>query len=244
MGYVTDVRGDCEEVFRVDGNGFTPVTRKTGWRVTPAGSPPVDYSGIQWLVPPGIDAATLESFRDSVAEALVGKSFVIPEGEQRPLLRFPIGKAGDLSVGIGAKLRLGINANAQAERSSEQSDIYAAAGLPKLEFDPEKEIILTPLFSRGGQLALDRKELVELPLGAQQWGRPELLLWLADQVVDLAVFDYGDDELWGWGLAMRPSTSRINKPWQSIDHQAVREALAKPDTGLEYMDRAKDDRMK
>ncbi|HXG46310.1 MAG TPA: serine/threonine-protein kinase [Methylomirabilota bacterium] len=106
MGYLTDVHGDCEVVFRVDGNGFKPVTRKTSWRSTPAGSPPVDYSGIQWLVPPGIDAATLESFRNSVAEALVAKSFTIPEGEQRPLLRFPIGKVGDLSVGIGAKRKL------------------------------------------------------------------------------------------------------------------------------------------
>ncbi len=106
MGYLTDVRGDCEEVFVVNGNGFKPVTRKTSWRSSPAGSPPIDYSGIQWLVPPGIDAATLESFRNSVAEALVAKSFVIPEGEQRPLIRFPIGKVGDLSVGIGAKLKL------------------------------------------------------------------------------------------------------------------------------------------
>jgi predicted Ser/Thr protein kinase len=105
MGYVTDVHGDCEVVFRVDGNGFKPVTRKTSWRATPAGSPPIEYSGIQWLVPPGIDAATMESFRNSLAEALVAKSFVIPEGEQRPLLRFPVGKVGDLSVGIGAKLR-------------------------------------------------------------------------------------------------------------------------------------------
>jgi serine/threonine protein kinase len=106
MGYVTDVHGDCEEVFVVNGNGFKAVTRKTSWRSAAAGSPPVDYVGIQWLVPSGIDAATLESFRNTVAEALVTKSFVIPEGEQRPLLRLPIGKVGDLSVGIGAKLRL------------------------------------------------------------------------------------------------------------------------------------------
>ncbi len=105
MGYISDVRGDCEEVFRVDGNGFKAVTRKTSWEATPAGSPPVRYTGIQWLVPPGVDTATLQSFRDSVAEALVAKSFLIPAGEQRPMLRFPIGRVGDLSVGIGAKLK-------------------------------------------------------------------------------------------------------------------------------------------
>jgi hypothetical protein len=105
MDYASDVHGDCEEVFRVDGNGFEAVTRKHGMLITPKDSPPILRQSVEWLVPPGIDSATLESFRDSVAEALVAKSFAIPEGEQRPLIRFPIGKVGDLSIGIGAKLR-------------------------------------------------------------------------------------------------------------------------------------------
>jgi len=132
MGYLTDVRGDCEEVFVVNGNGFKPVTRKTSWRSSPAGSPPIDYSGIQWLVPPGIDAATLESFRNSVAEALVAKSFVIPEGEQRPLIRFPIGKVGDLSVGIGAKLKLKMEPVEPGLMPPNPADASAERWSPKL----------------------------------------------------------------------------------------------------------------
>ena len=42
---------------------------------------------------------------DEFAQALVGKSFLVPEGEQRPLLRFPVGATGDVSIGIGARLR-------------------------------------------------------------------------------------------------------------------------------------------
>lgn len=121
-----------------------------------------------------------------------------------------------------------------------QSNMNETVALPNASFGPEKEITLTTLFAAGGQLALDRKELVEAPPGAQQWGRPKLLLWLAEQGVDLAVLDYGDDEQLGWGLAMRPTTSRIDKPWPAIDTQAVKNALASPDLGLEYMDAAGD----
>ncbi|MBM3844911.1 MAG: hypothetical protein FJ405_01325 [Verrucomicrobia bacterium] len=135
MGYRTDVHGDCEEVFRVDGNGFNPVTRKTGWRTTSVDGLPVEYSGIQWLVPPGIDAATLESFRDSVAEALVTRSFVIPEGEQRPLLRLPIGKAGDLSLGIGAKRTLRVSDRPTSASASLEFRLIAGDADPTSSVD-------------------------------------------------------------------------------------------------------------
>jgi len=104
MDYATDVKGDCEEVFRVDGNGFNAVTRKTGLLVTPDGSTPVRHQRVECMVPPGVKPQTMREFRDEVVK-LVGKSFVIPAGEQRPMFRFPIGTVGDLGVGIGARLR-------------------------------------------------------------------------------------------------------------------------------------------
>jgi tRNA A-37 threonylcarbamoyl transferase component Bud32 len=173
MGFVTDRHGDCEEVFRVDANGFKPVTRKTSWRTTPTGGSPVEYSGIQWLVPPGIEAATLESFRDSVAEALVGKSFIIPEGEQRPLIRFPIGKVGDLSVGIGAKLKLRLPNNsasvpedtaaeARVRMAREQLDaarqLFESGRIGRKEF-LEAEHRLSGAEARGDAVAIARANL-------------------------------------------------------------------------------------
>jgi hypothetical protein len=108
MDYATDARGDCEEVFaveefRIGADGFKATTRKSSLLVTPEDSPAVRRQRIEWLVPPGVSKKILSEFRDEVAKALVPKSFVIPDGEQRPLLRFPIGSVGDLSVGIGTK---------------------------------------------------------------------------------------------------------------------------------------------
>jgi predicted Ser/Thr protein kinase len=104
MDYDTNIRGDCEVVFRVDGNGFKPVTRKTGLLVTPTNAPPIERHRMEWAIPEGLDAATIETFRDAVEKILVAKPFIIPAGEQRPLFRLPVGTVGDLSCAIGARL--------------------------------------------------------------------------------------------------------------------------------------------
>jgi hypothetical protein len=103
MDYAKDVHGDCEEVFRMDGDDC--VTRKGSLLVTPEGSAPVMRQRFQWRIPEKLNRTVVAQLSDDFAKALVGKSFVIPEGEQRPLLRFPLGTTGYVSVGIGARLR-------------------------------------------------------------------------------------------------------------------------------------------
>jgi tRNA A-37 threonylcarbamoyl transferase component Bud32 len=103
LDYATAVRGDCEEVFRIDGGPFT--TRKTGLLVTPDGAPPVMRQRFEWQIPAGARTEVVTALIQEFSKALVGKSFVIPEGEQRPLLRLPIGTVGDVSLGIGARPR-------------------------------------------------------------------------------------------------------------------------------------------
>jgi serine/threonine protein kinase len=105
MDYATDIHGDCEEVFRVDGSDV--VTRKHGLQITPEGSPPVVRQRFEWRIPGKINRAVVADLTKEFAKALVGKSFVVPEGDQRPLLRFPMGISGDVNVGIGARLRDG-----------------------------------------------------------------------------------------------------------------------------------------
>jgi tRNA A-37 threonylcarbamoyl transferase component Bud32 len=102
MDYATDVRGTCEEVFRIDGKDI--VTRKHGLLVTPEGSPPVMRQRFEWRIPATADHRTTRELTDSFAEALVGKSFLVPEGEQRPLLRLPVGAADEVRLGIGTRL--------------------------------------------------------------------------------------------------------------------------------------------
>jgi tRNA A-37 threonylcarbamoyl transferase component Bud32 len=102
MDYATDVRGTCEEVFRIDGKDI--VTRKHGLLVTPEGSPPVMRQRFEWRIPAAADHRTSRQLTDSFAEALVGKSFLVPEGEQRPLLRLPVGAADEVRLGIGTRL--------------------------------------------------------------------------------------------------------------------------------------------
>ena len=103
MDYATDVHGDCEEVFRMGGSDV--VTRKHGLQITPEGSPPVVRQRFEWRIPGKINRAMVADLTKEFAKALVGKSFVVPEGEQRPLLHFPIGTTGHVSVAIGARLR-------------------------------------------------------------------------------------------------------------------------------------------
>jgi len=102
MDYATDVRGDCEEVFYIEGY---LVTRKNGLLVTPKGSPPVLRQRFEWLVPADANLSVVSPLVDEFARALVGKSFLIPAGDQRELLSCPIGTTRSVSVGIGTRLR-------------------------------------------------------------------------------------------------------------------------------------------
>jgi hypothetical protein len=106
MDYAMDIRGDCEEVFSHKSSGFEATTRKTSLLITPEDSPHVRRQRVEWQAPPRVSQAEMKSFRDEAAQALVGKSFVIPEGDHRTLLRLPAGPSSELSVGIGTKLRL------------------------------------------------------------------------------------------------------------------------------------------
>lgn len=103
MDYATDVRGDCEVVFYVDGPGVE--TRKTGLLVTPPDAPAVLRQRFEWRIPAGANQKVVEELRSEFEKALVGKSFLVPEGEQRPLVRFPIGINTNVSVAIGAMLK-------------------------------------------------------------------------------------------------------------------------------------------
>ena len=103
MDYATEVRGDCEEVFRVDGKGF--VTRKSALLVTPPDATAVRHQRFEVQIPREVEPSIVAGLRNEFASALVGKSFLVPEGEQRPLLRMPVGNDRDISVAIGAKLR-------------------------------------------------------------------------------------------------------------------------------------------
>jgi hypothetical protein len=106
MDYAMDIRGDCEEVFSYRSSGFQATARKTSLLITPEDSPHVRRHRMEWQAPPSVSRSELQRFCDEAAQALVGKSFVIPEGGHRTLLRLPAGPAGELSVGIGTKLRL------------------------------------------------------------------------------------------------------------------------------------------
>ena len=86
-------------------DGDDLVTRKDSLLVTPEGSPPVMRQRFQWRIPEKLNRTVVAQLSDGFARSLVGKSFVIPEGEQRPLLRFPVGETGYVSVGIGARMR-------------------------------------------------------------------------------------------------------------------------------------------
>jgi hypothetical protein len=105
MDYATTIRGNCEDVFRLDGD--YQETRKHSLLVTPDDSPSVLRQRFQWKIPAITDRNTVAELAKAFAEALVGKSFVVPEGEQRPLLRFPVGTTGYVSIGIGSRLREG-----------------------------------------------------------------------------------------------------------------------------------------
>jgi len=104
-------------------------------------------------------------------------------------------------------------------------------------FGTEVEVTIPGLFSGGAQLALERRQAVTLPPDAKTWegGRTTLLLWLADEGVDLAAIYYDDDQ-YGWGLAMRPTTRRVNEPWSTINAEALRASLAGSDMPLEKID--------
>ena len=104
-------------------------------------------------------------------------------------------------------------------------------------FGPDVEVTVSGLFSGGPQLALERKQVVTLPPDAKTWegGRTTLLLWLADEGVDLAAIDW-DDDRYGWGLAMRPTTRQVNEPWSTINAEVLRASLAGSDMPLEKID--------
>jgi len=103
MDYAADVRGDCEEVFYTQGKGL--VTRKSGLLVTPKDSPAVLRQRFEWQVPVEAHQSVISALVDEFSRVLVGKSFLIPEGEQRALLSCPIGTADRVSIGIGTRLR-------------------------------------------------------------------------------------------------------------------------------------------
>jgi hypothetical protein len=100
--YVDDVRGGCERVFRVEGNGFKPTTRTTESISTPPNSPPVRSQRVEWLIPEGVSEAEAEAFHVAVTKSLRQKSFVVAEGAERRLFNLPVGSVGNLSVVIGA----------------------------------------------------------------------------------------------------------------------------------------------
>ncbi len=103
FAYAADVKGDCEETFRVAGP--VVLTRKTGLLVTPPGTSPIRHQRFQCRVPPGTTPATLAKLREDFENTLIAKSFVIPAGEERALFRLPVGLTDELSVEIGAALR-------------------------------------------------------------------------------------------------------------------------------------------
>ncbi len=103
MDFATDVQGDCQRFFRVDGNGFRAVTRTTEFRLELEGSPPVKRQRVEWLLPEAVKEAEALAYRDTIEREVVRRSLTVYEGEQRPLFRLPIGTIGDLSVGLGAR---------------------------------------------------------------------------------------------------------------------------------------------
>jgi tRNA A-37 threonylcarbamoyl transferase component Bud32 len=103
MDYAADVRGDCEEVFYTDGKDL--VTRKIGLLVTPKDSPQVLRQRFEWQMPAGAHEGVVSVLVNEFARVLVGKSFLVPEGEQRPLLRCPVGMVDTVNIGIGTRHR-------------------------------------------------------------------------------------------------------------------------------------------
>ena len=103
MDYAADVRGDCQEVFYTKGEGM--VTRKSSLLVRPKDSPAVLRQRFEWQIPAGVHPSVVSALVDEFARALIGKSFLIPEGEQRALLSCPLGTTDSVSVGLGTRLR-------------------------------------------------------------------------------------------------------------------------------------------
>jgi hypothetical protein len=103
MDYATDVRGECQEMFVVDGPGVP--TRKHGLLVTPEGSPPVLRQRFEWQLPDQIHTPVGLQLSEALAKTLVGKSVLIPAGEQRPLFALPMGATGEVTTSLGATLQ-------------------------------------------------------------------------------------------------------------------------------------------
>ena len=232
MDYATDVRGNCEPVFRVDANGFNAVTRKSGLLVTPKDSPVVKHQRFELQIPSGVNQQTVRELGAEFTRALLAKSFLIPEGEQRPLLRFPIGTVGDVSVAIGTRLTAELWSPELLLPNTANAESDPALG-------PEVEVTLPHLLSGGVQLALERKQPVSVPPEGKKWGRTALLNWLADEGVDLAAIYYDDDQ-YGWGIAMRTTARQLDIPWSIITpevlNEVLKEALARNTMPLEKID--------